>query len=327
MEAFATARRAMGRSGFDTGVTGFKPIDPSHVTTASHYETLGISEDATEKEIKNAYRKAALQFHPDKNGSDSEAFQRAKDAYETLGDPERRQVYDVSRGAVQDDHDSTGGVCLGVPRGGSVVVRAGLCDIYRGCTRTVRFERYDTPTQGRMAVVQVRIPAGTPHLGRVVVPGEGNARVGGQRDDLVVVVRHVIPPGVAVEGNDVLCGATLTLAQAIAQVPFAVTRPDGTMVMATPPRAHTCGPGTWWRLAGHGLPSANGDSGGDLFVVVSVVFPPTLPDDTVALLRESFRQTGEPAVTQSITVAHPCCCPAPGVSPAAGEAAAGCPVQ
>ena len=62
----------------------------------NHYETLGISNDANEDQIKRAYRKLSLQYHPDRNQSpDAQPkFQAINEANEILGDPARRQQYD-----------------------------------------------------------------------------------------------------------------------------------------------------------------------------------------------------------------------------------------
>ena len=62
-----------------------------------YYEILGVNKSATPEEIKKAYRKVAIQFHPDKNPGNKEAeekFKEAAEAYEILSDSEKRTRYD-----------------------------------------------------------------------------------------------------------------------------------------------------------------------------------------------------------------------------------------
>ncbi|MDE6040247.1 MAG: DnaJ domain-containing protein, partial [Muribaculaceae bacterium] len=62
-----------------------------------YYEVLGVSRDATADQIKKAYRKKAVMYHPDKNPGDKEAeekFKEAAEAYDVLSDEKKRQMYD-----------------------------------------------------------------------------------------------------------------------------------------------------------------------------------------------------------------------------------------
>ena len=74
------------------------------------YEVLGVSKSASESEIKKAYRKLALQYHPDKNQGDKrseEQFKRIADAYSVLGDANKKKKYDDSINPAKDSRHKT----------------------------------------------------------------------------------------------------------------------------------------------------------------------------------------------------------------------------
>lgn len=75
-----------------------------------YYEVLGVSKSASESEIKKAYRKMAIKYHPDKNPDDADAeskFKEAAEAYEVLSNPDKRKRYD------QFGHAGLGGAAGG----------------------------------------------------------------------------------------------------------------------------------------------------------------------------------------------------------------------
>ena len=85
------------------------------------YEVLGVGRSASEQEIKQAYRKLARQYHPDVNPGDrgaEEKFKEVTDAYDVLGDPEKRARYD------QFGHAGTD------PQGGGFGDAGGFGDIF-----------------------------------------------------------------------------------------------------------------------------------------------------------------------------------------------------
>ena len=138
-----------------------------------YYDVLGVKKEATAEEIKGSYRKLAMKYHPDRNPGDEEAeekFKEASEAYEVLGDEEKRARYDRYGFAGLDQMggaphftdinsifdlfgDIFGGMDFfgggrrgggGRRRGGQdlqMVLEIDLVEAARGCTRTVQFER------------------------------------------------------------------------------------------------------------------------------------------------------------------------------------------
>jgi molecular chaperone DnaJ len=69
----------------------------ANVTKSDYYETLSVSRDASDQELKTSYRKLAMQYHPDRNPDDpaaEERFKECSEAYQVLSDPEKRAAYD-----------------------------------------------------------------------------------------------------------------------------------------------------------------------------------------------------------------------------------------
>ncbi|WP_058188389.1 molecular chaperone DnaJ [Terracidiphilus gabretensis] len=97
------------------------------VAKADYYEVLGVSREATEQELKSAYRKQALKYHPDRNPGDhaaEEKFKEASEAYQVLCDADKRAAYD------RYGHAGVNGPAAGGPFGGGFSGAVDLGDIF-----------------------------------------------------------------------------------------------------------------------------------------------------------------------------------------------------
>jgi molecular chaperone DnaJ len=138
----------------------------------NYYDILGVSKNSSQDEIKKAYRKLAVQFHPDKNPDNREAeekFKEANEAYEVLSDEVKRKNYDTygNPNGFSGGHNSNFSQQemddlferlrkgsfhgfneheRGVPKGRSIryVLEMTLEEIYSGVNKTIKYKRQDT---------------------------------------------------------------------------------------------------------------------------------------------------------------------------------------
>ena len=100
------------------------------------YETLGVAKNASDEEIKKAYRKLAMKFHPDRNPDSKQAedkFKEAKEAYEMLSDPQKREAYDrFGHAGVDPNMGGAGGAGTGFSGGFSDAFGDIFGDIFGG---------------------------------------------------------------------------------------------------------------------------------------------------------------------------------------------------
>lgn len=191
-----------------------------------HYRTLGVSKSATAEEIKKAYRKLALKYHPDRGGDKEteKKFKEANEAYQILSDPEKRKMYDQygdSPFANGGQSQSRGG---GDPFGGDFsgfggfggFSGGGLGDIFEeffgSAMSQIQAEIGITPAQAVLGdtisinvsgeKVEFTLPAGTQAGTSFRFTGKGKAYRGNQRGDLILTIKIEMPRHVNAEQRE-----------------------------------------------------------------------------------------------------------------------------
>jgi len=321
---------------------------PMAVKFKDYYESLGVSRTATPDEIKQAFRKLARIHHPDvaKNkAAGEEKFKEINEAYEVLGDPEKRRRYDElgadwqNGGAEQapgpggfggrragrapgdpgfqyegtgfsdffesffggsrDGFGSSGE--RGVPpfedegevahRGRDVEadLLVSLEEALRGSSRKITLRRPgDDGQNDRTDSYQVRIPPGVREGQRIRLAGQGGAGFGGApAGDLYLRVRLARHPDFSVQGADLYCDLDLAPWEAVLGVKVKIPALDGMTSLSVP--AGTVSGGRL-RLRGLGLPREDGTRG-DLYAVIRVQVPSTLPQEERAAWEQLARES------------------------------------
>jgi DnaJ-class molecular chaperone len=286
-----------------------------------YYEILGINKTASDDEVKKAFRKLAVKYHPDKNPGDKEAetkFKEASEAYEVLSDKQKRARFD------QFGHAGVGGASssgAGNPfSGGNYNFNGqsfqfdfgggGLDDILgnifgfgprtRRPTRgqdlqtgiTIDFEEaiFGTTTTLDLGEesIKLKIPAGIYDGQSIRLAGKGGeAPRGGQKGDLYVQIRVRAHKHLTREGDIILSEAVISMVDAALGTEIEVKTVDGKVTMKIPPGTQ---PGTNFKLSGHGAPRPGTDQRGPHIVTAYVEIPKKLGQKQKELL-EQFRST------------------------------------
>ena len=273
-----------------------------------YYEVLGVTRDASETEIKRAFRELARKHHPDVNPTDEgERFREINEAYAVLSDRDSRTRYD--RWGHADDGAS----------GLSAVVDAAqeiINDVFRRrrgkqkgkdirYTLEITFEEAafgasksitvpPSTDGGKAREVTVVVAPGVKDGTVKTFRGEGEAgKGGGAAGDLHVLVRVAEHATFHRENHDVRSEQTITFSQAALGAVIEVPTLDGPVKMRIPPGTQ---PGRTFRIRGGGIPQAAGKTAprGDHLVRIQVDVPTELTPRQRELIEELARVTGEP---------------------------------
>jgi DnaJ-class molecular chaperone len=281
----------------------------------THYATLGVSENASQDEIKKAYRKLAMQHHPDKGG-DTNKFQEIQSAYDIIGDEQRRAQYDAERrgGGVRfnlNGQDFSGGMPPGMedilrnfgfafgsgqsgdPFGAFRQPRRNKdiqVDIVVPISSTLNDQQKTISVQttnGGRQTVDVQIPRGVRTNTTIKYPNLGdNFFESLPRGDLFVRVHVENDPKFQVENLDLIYSADIDCIRAMIGDHIKVVGIDGKQFeLAIPPGTQ---PGTKFRIANQGLYAMNQNIRGSLLVSVKITIPNHLTDEQKQTLKDLF---------------------------------------
>jgi molecular chaperone DnaJ len=289
----------------------------NHPLQPDLYELLDADRDASPDELKKAYRKKALAFHPDRNPGDPQAAQRFKEvtyAYAILSDPVKKAQYDrfgrvLSEGRSQGPFGVSEEIDLGEVVGQvfkdlfggrrrkkpghrrrdlRYTVTITLEEAARGTEKHVQFQRR-TP-EGRTVDerLKVRVPPGVDTGQKLKVAGKGTAGDKGE-GDLYVVVNVADHAYFRRRGGDVFCDVPVSYGQAVLGHELRVPTLRGPVTVKLPAGTQ---PGAVLTLKGQGIRPLQGEGAGrpgDQFVKVVLEMPTQLDEATRATIADLDR--------------------------------------
>lgn len=295
------------------------------MSDTDYYKILGVEKSASEAEIKKAYRKLAMKYHPDHAKDDKSAeekFKKISEAYAVLSDKEKRQQYDTygssdfhqrfSQEDIFRNFDfndifrefgfggsgmrfSFGG---GSPFGGQgrqprtvkgsdlvYELPLTLSEVAQGASKIVAFQH-----QGQSENLTVKIPKGMIHGKKLRLAGKGSpSAYGGPAGDLYIKSKVIDDPVFSAQDYDLTTYRTIKLTEALIGTTIAVPSIEGKeLSLRIPPGSKHK---TKMRLPGHGLPHMRSDRRGDLYVIIQIEMPKNLTEAQKELVLQ-LAQTG-----------------------------------
>lgn len=266
---------------------------------ADPYKILGVPKSSSSEEIKKAYRKLAKEYHPDKEGGNEEKFKAAADAYDTLGNSEKRQAYDQRANnpfngggfdeSFFDEFIRNGGSPFqgggfnsrghGFNTRGTNIdakVYIPLKDAYYGCLREIRLGA---------KTINVNIKPGVKPGQRMRLKGLGQrGMTEAQNGDLILTVLIQDDPNFYLDKKGLHAIKHVNLYDALLGGKDKIEVFDKTITYTIPKCVRN---GTMLRIQGKGFPSYNRpDIHGDFFINILVDLPKELSEEQEKLIQK-----------------------------------------
>ena len=246
----------------------------------SHYNTLGVSDAATQDEIKRAYRNLAKEFHPDKNpdANTKVRFQQIQEAYSVLSDPNKKATYDRTQSgpSLEDllknfnfgsnfagDFDNIFGNRGNKGPDVKVSAQLSIYDVIYGAQRVFDMG-YDK--------ININFPKGVKNGMIFKYPQRGQyhpMNSNAPRGDLIVTVTIIPSEQYIIQGNDIWFETNVRFYDMILGTTAEITAPTGKISFKIPPKS---GPGKVLRIPGKGLPIYNTHESGSILVKLNTTF-------------------------------------------------------
>lgn len=274
---------------------------------ATHYDTLGVSESASDQEIKQAFKKLAMQHHPDKGG-DGAKFQQINEAYDSIKTSEKRQQYDQLRKFGPRPQYQQGQPfgfdifeqfeeMFGGPgarwqqrrprknRNMTITVPITLEETYHGVKKQISVQL----GSGRRQVVDLDIPAGVNNGMTLNYKGLGDDQLKGMPPGDLQVRLQINPhPHFERKANDLYTAKQINAFEAMLGTKIVLRTLAGKTIKASVQPGTQ--PGTFIRLPNEGMPIMKTKNRGHLFVRIDISIPSNLTQEQKDILAKNFNQ-------------------------------------
>tara|TARA_B100002019_G_C21272445_1_gene603137 strand:- start:4027 stop:4833 length:807 start_codon:yes stop_codon:yes gene_type:complete len=258
-----------------------------------YYNILGVTRNASDSDIKAAYRKLAMQHHPDRGG-DSTQFAKINQAYEVLKDPARRAQYDnpQPQGFGPNGFQGMGGFedlfsQFGFNRrppmqnkNVQIAHTIELLDVFRGKSVITKYNLHS----GRTETLEINIPPGVKNNDIVNFRGYGDDSIPNiPRGDLILKIRVKKHPKWERDENNLMCICSVGVFDCILGCKIDLTTLDGSKLSINIPPATNSG--TVLSVGGYGLPDVNTGKRGNIYVKIKTTTPRIKSKNIVKQLR------------------------------------------